>query len=374
MNTNTNNTTASVLSVEETNTLFAGSDLIVEDSLKNLADTIGGNTIQHTAFDVQGKRTRIAFVKEFGTDLSDITSLEAALKLSGLDFTAELSQMYDIEKVPGKPPRFVKCDGHFNVKRTDTGETIGYDVGEDYPLYQNRESFEFLDSLVTEGDAKFSTATMFGGSVRGRKKVPNGAVMICMELPETMILNDNYTPYLMFRNSFDRTVSFTCSFVTMRVFCANAINRALKGATNTVSLRHSKTMRDRVEMARMILMNNHKYLDALKAQSEMMALKPFSENDFYAWVQKLVPISEIAIDRVKRNAEAKRNELMVAYRQPDLDNFGETAYRAIQAISDYESHIEVVLRGGTVPGSFKNIVEKNMPILNKTWDMLLEAV
>lgn len=180
MSTANTNTTASVLSVEETSALFQGSDLIVQDSFEKIAETVGGSDIQYTAFDANGKRSRIAFVKEFGTDLSGITSLEAALKLSGLDFTAELSQMYDIEKVPGKPPRFVKCDGHFNVKRTDTGETIGYDVGEDYPLYQNRESFEFLDSLVEEGGT-FVSATAYGSTVRGKKRTPNGAVMICMK-------------------------------------------------------------------------------------------------------------------------------------------------------------------------------------------------
>lgn len=346
-----------------------------ETTSQEVSDFVNaGKIVQHTTFDTNGLKTREAFVKEFGTDLSQITSLEAALKLSGLDFSVKkVPATVNINDGLGMPPRFVKVPNVYFAMREDTREIIGTDLSEDYEIIQNIESFNFLDSLVEDG-AKFVTATAYGGSTRKGKERPNSKIMICMEAPKVNILHDEYTPYFMFRNGFDKTISLTCCFVSMRVFCANAINRALRGAQNKISIRHTKTMRDRIDTAHMLLSSNTDYMNILSTQSELMALKPFTENEFNEWITKLVPINDEMSPSVILRKENMREALMVAYRQDDLNNYSDSAYRAIQAVSDFESHFVGQQRGSGIPTSFRNIVEKEMPLLNKTWDMLLEAV
>lgn len=375
MSTSTMNNTI-IMNDTNTQILDTNGQVIMEPvTLKDVADFVTeGSSIQHTTFSSDGKKTRKAFVEEFGNDLSAVTSLEAALKLSGLDFEVEKVPMYDMIKKPGQPPRFQVIPGHFNVRRKDTDELIGFNVSETYGLYQNHEAFEFLDSLVAEG-GRFVNAGLYGGSNRKGHIKPNSKMMICMEAPRMSILGDDYAPYMLFRNGFDQNASLTCAFVNIRVFCSNAINRALKGATSSISIRHSKTMRDRIEMAHMILDSNIKYMNAFNAQAELMALKPFTEDDFYTWVQKLIPIDYDTIQRGVGRKEEQREALMAAYYQNDLDNFQNTAYRAIQAVSDFESHFTgTSTRGGTTPYSFRVVAEQGMPMLNKTWDMLLERV
>lgn len=378
MSTNINNT-ASTIIMNDTNTqiLDVNGEVIMDaTTLKDVADFVtSGNSHQHTTFATDGQKTRKAFVEAFGNNLDGITSLDAALKLSGLNFEVEKVPMYDMIKKPGQPPRFSVIPGHFNIRRKDNDELIGFNVSETYSLFQNHEAFEFLDSLVAEG-GKFVNAGMFGGSNRKGHEKPNSKMMICMEAPRMSILGDSYAPYMLFRNGFDMNASLTCAFVNLRVFCSNAINRALKEATSSISIRHSKTMRDRIEMAHMILSSNLKYMEAFSAQAELMALKPFTEEDFQTWVERLVPIDYLTAKEgaILTRKEEQRMAMMEAYHQPDLDNFAGSAYRAIQAISDYESHKVTSTRGGTTPYSFKTVMEDGMPLLNKTWDMLLERV
>lgn len=367
MTTANNNMNTTILTAEETSALFAGSDLIVEDSFQNLAENIGGAGTSFANFDASAIRQRINFVEGIGPNLSDLTSLDAVLELSGLNFEVARSKkpVSFYVSVPGMPPKQISMKDKFATYRTDTLEPLGV-VGERFNILQNRDAFNFLENLQLEG-LRYEAATCYG---------KNGAKsFICMSAEDVEILSDNFKPYILFINSHDASKAVQVMFTSVRVFCQNAINRAIKGAKNRVSIRHSASMEDRLAMAHKVLFQNNNYMLALKDKAETLALKPFSEDQFYAWVKAQYPVDETVSKRGRTLNEQMINAIMGCYYENDLDNFNNTAWRAIQAISDLESHMPI-RRTTKRPefANFNNVVEQGMPLLDSIWSVVEEAV
>ena len=70
-------------------------------------------------------------------------------------------------------------------------------------------------------------------------------------------------------------------------------------------------------------------------------------------------------------------QLLKAYKQDDLQNFNNSKWKVIQAVSDFESHrpqirkTKEISNTGT-PGF--QVVMNGMPLLNQVYRMLQEAV
>lgn len=314
---------------------------------------------------------RRAYFEGIGVNVNEAHSLDTAIKMSGLDF--------EVEKFPvsfSRPTPQTLSNGtnilvnvpytikdQFATVRTDTNEPLGI-VGKNYSILQNREAFDFLDSLTS--DAKFETAGFYG---------PNGAKsFITMSTEPLTILGDEFAPYLLFMNSFDGSGTVKAMFTPVRVWCSNCLNRAMKSAQNRISIRHSINMKSNLEIAKAVLLANTKYLEALKEEAEKLAVTPFSEEAFVALAKSLWPVNtedpQITQVRNMANVEA----LLKAYRQNDLDNFRNTAWRVVQAVADYESH-EPVFRN-TKNLAFHNItnVISGMALVNRVADQLLATV
>lgn len=259
-----------------------------------------------------------------GRSITGCQKTEQAIKLAGLDYTVEKRQIFLEDGVPVK-------DSFCTVK-SDDGTQLGV-VGKDYGIVQNSEAFDFIDSIIKEG-AEFECA----GSFKGFRKT----FMVAKTEP-MKILDDDFQPYLLFTNSFDGSGSVRAAFTPVRVFCSNAIVMAFKQAVNKITIRHSSNALDRLYIARETLLKNTKYLEMLKANSEEWAKTPFSKADFKNHVVPAL-LSELKMtedkDR-KRNvglADKVASEIIETYNASDLQNYNNTAYKAIQAVADYESH------------------------------------
>ena len=106
---------------------------------------------------------RKKYYEDMGITLENVTSLESALKLSGLDYSVEkrpiqfvnkVEQEWNDQKILVDTP-FIIPD-QFATIRTDTNAPLGI-VGKNYNILQNREAFDFLDSLAL-GGAKIGRA------------------------------------------------------------------------------------------------------------------------------------------------------------------------------------------------------------------------
>ena len=317
---------------------------------------------------------RRAWYETQGVTLDNVTSLDVALKLSGLDFEVEKKPVYfnstfGMTNEAGKnlPPKFTKIEGQFTTVRTDTMQPFGV-VTDTYEILQNRDAFDFLDSLVVEG-AKFETAGFF--------KKNGAASYITMSTEPMEILGDEFDPFMMISNGHDGGSAVKVCLTAIRAVCRNTAILALKKASNLVTVQHSKKMYDKLLVAQEVLLSNTKYMEELKIVAEELAVKPFSEEAFEALAYKLYPIEEEKSEIIQIRNLAQIEHLLRAYKQDDLQNFNGTAWKALQAVSDVNSHplrfreTKKIAANGTP--EFQ-IVHNGMPLLNKVFNILMEAV
>ena len=92
-----------------------------------------------------------------GTRLEEPATAREAIRVSGLDYLAELKE---IETVDGTPIPQRKA-----VVRSDSGDVLGV-VGNSYIPVQNRQAFGFLDAVVADGSLRYHTAGAFGKGQR----------------------------------------------------------------------------------------------------------------------------------------------------------------------------------------------------------------
>lgn len=274
---------------------------------------------------------RSRFFDDVGRPIQGATNLEEAIVQSGLD--------YEVQKLPvffnpriGKTPKMTKVPDRFVVYRTDNHTPMGV-VGKKYEILQNREAFNFLDSLIA-GGAMFETAGTYG--LNGAKS------FISISTQKIKVLDDDIQPYIVLTNSFDGTGTVKVSFSPIRVFCSNTlalISKKVKSLhLNSLSVRHTKSMAIAMEQGKEILFQNTQYLETLKSISELLAVTPFSEEAFKKMCEVFYPIDNNQTKKAVTMNTEMLEELFRAYKQDDLGNFSGTAYRAFQAISDFESH------------------------------------
>lgn len=312
---------------------------------------------------------RKKYYEDMGITLENVHSLESALKLSGLDYSVEkrpvqfvnkVEQDWNGQKILVDTP-FIIPD-QFATIRTDTNAPLGI-VGKNYNILQNREAFDFLDSLAL-GGAKFETAGSYG---------PNGAKsFITMSTEPMKILDDEFLPTMMFLNSHDGSKAIQAMFISIRIFCSNCIARATRGAENRVSIRHSNSMQAKLEQAKTILLQNTNYLERLKVEAEKLAVTPYSKEAFKALARELFPVKTEDSEILQIRNLAMIEKLMTAYNQDDLQNFNDTAWKALQAISDFESHPTQMRKSSksTTTGAFTAVAVNTMPILNSVWNRI----
>ena len=311
------------------------------------------------------------YFDEIGVNVSNAHSLDTAIKLSGLDFEVQKFPISFMRPMPQNlnDSTSIIVNTPFTIPnqyatvRSDTNEPLGI-VGKQYEILQNHEAFGFLDSLVQ--DAKFETAGFYG---------PTGAKsFITMSTEPMKILGDDFAPYILFMNSHDGSGTVKAMFTNIRIFCSNCLARAMKEAQNKVTIRHTSKMKDNLEIAKTILMANTKYLNALKEEAEKLAVTPFSEAAFAALVKSLYPTNAEDKPIIQLRNEAMIEALFKAYKQSDLDNFKDSAWRAVQAFADFESH-EPVFRK-TEGMKYHNItnVINGMELTNRVTNMILSSV
>ena len=202
-----------------------------------------------------------------GTIVEAMNSAEA-IQLGGLDFEVEKRPLYinsserltfeDAKRFRDINRKLLKSDeqevpvyrknivvpGQYATVRTDTDLPLGI-VGERYYVIQNSEAFDFIDSIIGQGVADYETVGALG----------NGeTIFITCKLREEMLINkDLIDKYLLLTMSHDGSSSICVMFTPIRVVCNNTLSFALQGCNNKVIIRHTKSAKDKLELAKKVL-------------------------------------------------------------------------------------------------------------------------
>ncbi len=233
-----------------------------------------------------------------GTRLQKPATSEEAIISAGLDWEVV------------KKPVYVKLDKRFQVKDTfamvrkdkwqkNECDILGI-VGKNYTPVQNKDAFNFFDSIVGEKKAIYHTA----GSLSGGK-----IIWILAKLPGyiRVVGNDISEKYLLLSNSHDGSSMVQIKFTPIRVVCQNTLTIAMNKG-ETLKVKHSRDVKDRLKQASELLgIVNDKY-DTIERSFKNMAKVQLNEKRLNEYVKTIFPdpVDELQYATVDNNREMVR--------------------------------------------------------------------
>lgn len=220
------------------------------------------------------------------TPFQGLLTAEEALKASGLDFTVRKDQAASIGpdgKVTKVPNRF------YTVREFDLKQFA--EVSAEYKVYQNEESFTFLNNITdTGGEAVYTS----GGSLLGGARS-----FLVLKLSDQFTVGDNdaHDLYLMCTNSHDGKQGFTVVITPIRAVCRNTVTLGLKNAVTKWSVTHKKSLNERVQDARHVLELGFKYEAEFEKEIQKLMDIKIKKDTMFKLVDDLLPASPLKHDK-----------------------------------------------------------------------------
>lgn len=274
-----------------------------------------------------------------GLKIDSAPTSDEAIKLAGLDWDVVPRPIYD--------SRGREIKGYKVNQRSSDGKNLGV-VSDRYKIVQNSEAFAFTDALLGEG-VRYETA----GSLASGKRV-----WMLARLENTTICEENMDPFLVFTNCHDGTGAVRVAITPVRVVCQNTLNFALNTANRHWSCAHKGDIQGKLEEARYTLESAARYMEALEEEFGELKLKRVTPDkvrqmtdtlmnaEFNELVKKIkkndkvLDIKELARQqKFEEKLARKKNELLnIYFEKSDLKDTEHTAFRFVNAVSDYATH------------------------------------
>lgn len=290
---------------------------------------------------------------QLGTHVAEAPDSNGAMAAAGLNWTVEKRPLFEHILDGDGVVRAREIKSHVAVFRTDTNERLSI-VGTKFPFVQNREMFDFCDTLVGEGNARYETA----GSTKGGRRI-----WALMKTPSVIevVPNDIVQPYIFAANGHDGCLAFTAGFTGTRIVCNNTLNAALgeSGVRFRMSVRHNLSLRARVDEARRVLGMSVRYFEVMGQNFKALAAKQINEMVFRGYVNAVFPLKRSTIVNPmltdapavesEERARVKAIHETVAFlfengRGNAMPGVRGTAWAALNAVTEYVDHV------GTVTG------------------------
>lgn len=258
-----------------------------------------------------------------GTMVEEAPTSKDALRLAGLDWTVDQTPVYTDSGlvIPG-----------YKANRRSSDKSILGIVSDRYKIVQNTEAFEFTDSIVGEtedGVVKYETA----GSLAGGKRI-----WLLARMPTKKILDDDIEPYMFFSNSHDGTGAIKVGMTPIRVVCQNTLNMAMNTAKRQWSTKHIGDMQSKLEEAKLCLRLADEYMTNLDIEADKLANAKLYQEQIEEILDAMFPVDDNASDRKKNNILQFKTQFWKAYDMPDIKKFDESAWKAVNAMSDVVTH------------------------------------
>lgn len=258
-----------------------------------------------------------------GTKVEEAPTSEEALRIAGLNWTVDQTSVYTDSGL--------LIPGYKANRRSTDGSILGI-VSDKYKIVQNTEAFEFTDAIVGEtedGVVKYETA----GSLCGGKRI-----WLLAKMPTKNIVGDDIEPYMFFSNTHDGSGAIKIGMTPIRVVCQNTLNMAMNTAKRQWSTKHIGNMQSKLEEAKLCLQLANTYMENLDIEADKLANKKLYEDQIEEVLDELFPVSENDGQRKKNNVLQFRQSFWNAYDMPDIAKFKDSAWKAVNAMSDAVTH------------------------------------
>jgi phage/plasmid-like protein (TIGR03299 family) len=241
------------------------------------------------------------------------------------------------------------------IYRPETDGWLGT-VGRDYIPLQNSELAMILLNAIEGLDIELTQ----GGQLKLGKKV-----YLQAELPKEIIGNSDVKRWVTCLNAHDGTISVGFGSTNTTVICANTYFRAYG---EVQKFRHTKTMKERIEVAKEELRKTIMKDDSLMVEFKRMANLPLRDEAIERVLNKVFKLEK---DTSQSEISAQKKNRIVDFAdslQTSINEQGKTIWALFNGITRYTNHI-------TAP---KDIIKKmdylmlsgGMEIMNNSFDVL----
>jgi phage/plasmid-like protein (TIGR03299 family) len=303
----------------------------------------------HQLATVNGKSSMAYFGEKpwhgLGIQLDGPATAEEAIAAAGLN--------YEVQLVPMTTTGGQAVQQRKATVRSDNGAVLGV-VGKSYVPIQNREAFEFLDNVVSDGQLRYHTAGALGHGER---------IWMLAKLPghiQVKRTDDITEKFLLLSNSHDGTSALRAFFTPIRVVCANTLSIAhQRGRSQGVSILHRGELRWKVQQAQAVLGLAHRFYEDVEVKVHWLASKSPTHEQVSGMFQSLFPDPA---EGERSKSKQTREELFRLYeegRGQEMEGVGHTAWAAYNAVTEYVDHHR--------PTRARNDVERTSRRLQSLW-------
>ena len=291
-----------------------------------------------------------------GTIVMEAPTSADALRLAGLDWEVVQEPIFTDFKE--------SIEGYKANVRDSDRKVLGV-VSDRYKVVQNTDAFSFTDELLGKG-VRYETA----GSLQEGKRV-----WLLARLPrEYIIAGERISPYLVFSNTHDGSGSVKVAITPVRVVCNNTLNLALSIAKRSFCIIHTGNIQDKIQEAKDTLFMAEEYMDCLGTEFEQLRRQKMTEEQIEEYIELLLPMEKEPTPIQQKNIIRLRKDLEKRYYDaPDLQELGNTAYRFINAVSDFATHSSPLRRTANYKENlFARTIDGN-PLIDKAYQLVKAA-
>lgn len=265
---------------------------------------------------------------ENGRDLSHLVNTDQVWDLSGLNYGFEVIKLVS-ENNYATPL--------FGVFRDDNHVFLGSGTKRFVPI-GNERTKELCEILFQMGFRYENAGCFDGGKV----------TYVSMKWRNAVIAGENMDYYVVIVNSFDGTKPFGVFITPVRVWCKNTLNLAIRKAKRFWKLRHTTNAHIRLEEVEEGLKLLGNYIGVFEQEMDRMKLLTCDKDKVKSFVDMLFPFNDEMTARVIASQENKRAELLYRWEYaPDVADMEQSAFRFINAVSDYVDHTQPLRKTAT---------------------------
>lgn len=256
-----------------------------------------------------------------GIKVNEAPTSSEALRMSGLNWKVRQEPVYT---------EFGEVIDGFRANVRDSDREILGVVSDRYKVIQNSDAFAFTDELLGNG-VRYETA----GSLQGGRRV-----WLLARLPQEYIISgERISPYLVFSNTHDGSGAVKVAITPVRVVCNNTLNLALRSAKRSWSMIHTGDVKEKIQEAQDTLFFAENYMDQLGIEFEKLREQTVTDDQVREYIESLIPIEKDMTPIQIRNINRLREDMSLRYFDaPDLKKLGKSAYRFVNAVSDFATH------------------------------------
>ncbi len=258
------------------------------------------------------------------------TAMDARL-MAGLDYTVSLQPVYGtVLDEDGAGMR--KIDKAYGVTRSNDSYVLGV-VGERYHPLQTEDQALFVDAMI---DTTETNGVVMGATHGGRRTYAALELdrRIMPDLPDEAI-----STWFIVVNSYDGSTAFSASVVPLRMVCVNGIVWTVADVARTWKIRHTKSAKQRFEIAARQLDLVNTYLDRFEAEVEELLAIPVAKDAGVDLLEGLFPLKdrEGATGRQIKAIETRRSDVLgVWLGSENLESIRFTGYGFLNAVAEWD--------------------------------------